>query len=47
MKPNRKKKIEVHQIGPKTWGVFEDNQEKSRFRTEREAQQWMAKYRKK
>ncbi|HSY42288.1 MAG TPA: site-specific DNA-methyltransferase [Candidatus Acidoferrum sp.] len=34
--------IEVRQIGAKSWGVFENNQEKSRFRTKQEAERWKA-----
>ncbi len=34
------KQIEVRQIGAKSWAVFENNQEKSRFRTKQEAENW-------
>jgi len=46
MKTKMKQMVEVRQIGPKSWGVFEDSKEKSRFRSKAEARQWMIKYRK-
>jgi hypothetical protein len=45
MKTKQQKKIEARRIGLRSWGVFENDREKCRFRSKKDAEQWIAKYR--